>query len=88
MTQKDFNLAQANIETDIRRFLSDSYIKSLIPDKVSKTLILTLDFLKASKDMLFADGKIKKLNFLNVLSWFKFVKIARLFVIGVIEIWK
>jgi len=88
MTQKDFNLAQANIETDIRRFLADSYIKALIPEKVSKTLVLTLDFLKASKDLLFVDGKIKKLNFLNVLSWFKFVKIARWFVIGVIEIWK
>lgn len=88
MTQKEYSSAQANIETDIRKFLNDKYIKALIPEKVSKTLILILDFLNASKDLLFVEGKIKGLNFLNFISWYKFVKVARLFVIDVIEIWK
>jgi hypothetical protein len=88
MTNKEYSSAQANIETDVRKFLNDKYIKALIPEKVSKTLILILDFLQSSKDLLFVEGNIKRLNLLNVMSWFRFVKVARLFVIDVIEIWK
>jgi hypothetical protein len=88
MTHKEYGLAQANIQTDIRKFINDKYIKALIPEKVSKTLTLILDFLQASKDLLFVSGSIKKLNLLNVVSWFRFVKVARLFVIDVITVWK
>jgi hypothetical protein len=88
MTQKEYSSAQANIDTDIRKFLNDKYIKALIPEKVSMTLILILDFLYASKDLLFIESKIKGLNFINFISWYKFVKVARLFVIDVITVWK
>lgn len=88
MTQKEYSSAQANIDTDIRKFINNKYIKALIPEKVSRTLILILNFLQSSKDLLFVEGKIKGLNFINFISWFRFVKVARLFVIDVIEVWK
>jgi hypothetical protein len=88
MTQREYNSSKTNIDQGIKEFLDDKFVKALIPDKVSRTLILILEFLDASKNLLFVSGTIKRLNLVNVVSWFRFVKVARLFVIDVINVWK
>lgn len=88
MTQETFNTAGSNMVSGIKAFINNEYLKSLIPKPIVDTLNLTMEYYLNSKALIFVGGKLKALNLLNIVTWWKFVKYSKKFIEQIVEIWK
>lgn len=88
MTQLEYGNAQAELNIGIEKFIKNKYIQSIIPDQVTLTLELLIEFISVAKDAIFRDGQILQLSVWNILRWWKFLKLAHEFVKSIINVWK
>ena len=88
MTHTSYSIASANMMVGIEKFITNKFIRDLIPEQIRKSLELLIDFFNQSKFHIFVDGKLLQLSVWNVLRWHKFIKLAHKFIKDLVEIWK
>ena len=88
MTEQNHKDAGSNMTSGIKSFIENEYWKSIIPKPIVATLTLIMDYYLGSKALIFVGGKLKALNLLNIVTWWKFVKSSKKFIEDMVAIWK
>lgn len=76
------------MEDGIKKFTGNEYFKSLIPPNIVITLELSVAYITGARELIFVGGKLKSLSLLNIVTWWKFIKMSRKFIMNVVETWK
>ncbi len=88
MTQSEYGNAKLNLIEGCNDFTQNNFVASLIPDKILKSIDLLVAFFIASQSLIFKGGKLMKLSVLNIVAWWKFLKLSYQFIKDIVQIWK
>lgn len=88
MTEAEYGSAKINLLTSSKDFTNNNYIKSFIPNQISKSIEELVSYFLAAQSLVFDKGKIIKLSIFNLIAWYKFLKLSYKFVTKIVEIWK
>jgi len=88
LTQFEYVEAVDNYNNETTKFINNEYFKTFIPNKILETIEYLSVFLFASQKIIFKDGKLMKLSLLNIIAWWKFLKLAYKLVNDIAKIWK
>lgn len=88
MTESEYGNAKMNLLESSEKFTNNEYIKSFIPEQITKSIEELVAYFISAQDLVFKDGKIIKLSIFNIISWWKFLKLSYGFVTKIVDIWK
>jgi hypothetical protein len=88
MTQEQYGSAKLNLIDGCNDFTQNDFIKSIIPDKITKSIDLLVAYFITAQSLIFKDLKVVKLSLLNIVSWWKFLKLSYKFIKDIVEVWK
>ena len=88
MREIEFSSAIENYNEASKKFVNHEYYKSFIPDQILETIEYLSVFLFASQKLIFKDGQLMKLSFLNIFAWWKFLKLSYKLVNDIAKVWK
>lgn len=88
MTQIEYNSAVENYNEASKKFVNNEYFKSFIPKEILETIEYLSVFLFTSQKLIFKDDKLMKLSLLNIIDWWKFLKLSYKLVQDIAKVWK
>jgi hypothetical protein len=88
MTSGEYGNAKMNLIDSCDKFVTNDYFKSFLPDNIVKSVELLVAYFIAAQGLIFKGDKLMKLSLLNIVSWWRFLRLSYKFVKDVVEVWK
>lgn len=88
MNAGEYGNAKMNLIDSCEKFVTNDYFKSFLPDNIVKSVELLVAYFIAAQGLIFKGDKLMKLSLLNIVSWWRFLKLSYKFVKDVVDVWK
>ena len=88
MTSGEYGNAKMNMIDSCEKFVTNDYFKTFLPDKIVKSVELLVAYFIAAQGLIFKGDKLMKLSLLNIVSWWRFLRLSYQFIKDVVDVWK
>jgi hypothetical protein len=88
MTSGEYGNAKMNLIDSCDKFVTNDYFKTFLPDNIVKSVELLVAYFIAAQGLIFKGDKLMKLSLLNIVSWWRFLRLSYQFIKDVVEVWK